>query len=129
MESLRNKILIVEDETLVAMELEIRLKIGGFKVVGKAISGDKAIEYAEEFRPDLILMDINIRGNKDGIETAHLILSFLDTKIIFVTAYNDSNTIARIKSIPFSTLLPKPFSKVELINSINHSLNESLMIN
>ena len=89
------KILIVEDERIVSMELESRLTNLGYTVCAQAVSGEEAINLTIEHVPDLILMDINIRGQIDGIETAKKLKEHLDIPIIFLTAFNDSKTSDR----------------------------------
>ena len=84
-----NKILVVEDESIIAMELEKHLAEMGYDVVGRASSGVEAIAKAKELRPDLILMDIVMPGEKDGFDAAKKIKSELDVPVIFVTAYAD----------------------------------------
>ena len=117
------KILIVEDEVIVAMEIEMHLQMNNFIVVGKCQSSEKAIELSLEKRPDLIMMDINIQGEHDGVQTAKIILDSYKPSILFLSAYNDYNTIERTKLIPDSKLLPKPFSVHELLNAINNFLS------
>ncbi|MCX6170475.1 MAG: response regulator [Ignavibacteriales bacterium] len=119
MDNSQKKILIVEDEVIVAMEIEMHLQMNNFIVVGKCQSSEKAIELSLDKRPDLIMMDINIQGEKDGVQTAKIILDTFKPSILFLSAYNDANTIERIKQIPDSNLLPKPFSVHELLTAIN----------
>jgi DNA-binding NarL/FixJ family response regulator len=119
MDEAQKKILIVEDEVIVAMEIEMHLQMNNFIVAGKCQSSEKAIELSLAKKPDLIMMDINIQGEHDGIQTAKIILDSYKPSILFLSAYNDPNTIERIKLIPDSKLLPKPFSVYELITAIN----------
>ncbi len=121
------KILIVEDESIVAMELRDRLQRMNFTVVGIYDSGDTAIAKARETMPDLVLMDIIIKGNKDGIETAHLIHSQLDIPIIFLTAHSDPKTLERAqKEAPYGYIL-KPFRERELQITIDMALERHKM--
>jgi two-component system, response regulator PdtaR len=115
LEGNQKKILIVEDEVIVAMEIEMLLKAEGFEIVDKVHSSERAIETAKTKLPDLILMDINIIGESDGIATAKTILSFSKPAIIFLTAYNDSDTIQRANQISESKLLMKPFIVADLL--------------
>jgi CheY-like chemotaxis protein len=110
----RKKILIVEDEAIVAMEIEFLLKSIGYNVIGKATNSNKAIDLATKFLPDVILMDVNIRGNWNGIETSQEILKFLKPVIIFVTAYNDAETRSKLEIIQPHYFLGKPFSPDDL---------------
>jgi CheY-like chemotaxis protein len=90
-------ILIVEDEQIVATELKGRLHSLGYRVVGAASTGPEAITKTENLNPDLILMDIRLRGEMDGIETAGRILASRDVPIVFVTAHADEATLERAK--------------------------------
>ena len=101
------RILVVEDEAIIAMEIESSLRQLGYDVTSVVCSGDDAIVAAEKDKPDLILMDIRIKGNKDGIETAEIIREkYYDIAIVFLTAYLDDETLKRAKiSIPSGYLL------------------------
>ena len=112
------KILIVEDEIIVAMEIELALQSKGYKVVGKAPTSEKAIELAQKFLPDVILMDVNIKGGSDGIGTSREILKFHNPSIIFVSAYSDTETINKMQVIQPHYFLPKPYSQNELTSII-----------
>ena len=82
----QKRILIVEDEVIVAMEIEMHLLRNSFIVVGKCQSSERAIESALEHKPDLIMMDINIQGNLDGVHTAKIILDSFKPAILFLSA-------------------------------------------
>jgi len=131
----RKKILIVEDEAITALELEETLNGQGYEIVGTVNTGTEAIRFAKEKYPDLILMDIRIRGNMDGIETAKAINLYYDIPIIFLTAYSDDLTLSRaIETQSYSYLL-KPFherelfSNIELAISRHRSLKQSIQAN
>ena len=102
------KILIVEDEVIVAMEIEMGLVSQGYKVVGKAYNSGKAVDAALKQDPDIILMDINIKGGSDGIQTSKDILKSVNSSIIFLSAYNDNETKERMKEIQPHYFMPKP---------------------
>ncbi len=89
------KILVVEDEIIVAVNLGQKLKKLGYELVGITSSGEEAIQKAEENHPDLVLMDINIEGNLDGIETAEVLRNRFHTPVIYLTAYADESTLDR----------------------------------
>lgn len=115
-------ILIVEDENIVAMDLARTLKKTGYEVVGTASSGTRAIQLAAEKSPDIILMDIHIKGNIDGIEVAEKISTAYQIPIIFLTAYSEDQTVTRASKVkPYGYLL-KPFSDRELHVSIQIAL-------
>lgn len=108
------KIMIVEDERIVALHLSQQLKKLGYVVTSIAASGDTAIAQARDFRPDIILMDIHIEGDKDGIETALRIKDELHTPVIYLTANSEAATLERAKQTePFGYIV-KPFGEREL---------------
>ncbi|MDY6791517.1 MAG: response regulator [Thermodesulfobacteriota bacterium] len=118
----KTKILIVEDESIVALEIRDRLLKMGYSVPVAVNSGDLAIQKTKEIHPDLILMDIIIKGNKDGIETAGLINEKYDIPIIFLTAHSDTKTLQRAaEKTPYGYIL-KPFKERELQITIEMSL-------
>jgi PAS domain S-box-containing protein len=114
----RGRILVVEDEALIALDLERRLSRAGYHVVGTADNPDEAVGMFRELHPDLVLMDIFIRGPVDGIETARAICQFGDVPVIFLTAYADDDTVQRAAEIsPYGYLL-KPFDDRTLLATI-----------
>lgn len=118
----KKKIFVVEDESIVSLEIQSRIKHLGYIVSGSAASGDEAIRKVIDLRPDLILMDIRIKGEMDGIETAAEIKKIYDIPIIFLTAYADPVTIQRAKiTDPFGYII-KPFEERELHISIEIAL-------
>ncbi len=117
-----NSILVVEDEVLVARDIKSRLTRMGYEVLGVASRGLEAIEKALDLRPDLILMDINLRDEMDGIEAAMKIRSQFEVPIIFCTAYSNEETLERAKiSEPYGYVL-KPFDNRELEINIEIAL-------
>jgi two-component system, cell cycle sensor histidine kinase and response regulator CckA len=117
-----SKILVVEDETIVAMDIRQRLESMGYEVTSTVATGSATIEQASTNRPDLILMDIQIKGEVDGIETATQIQEQYAIPIIFLTANSDEKTLNRAtRSAPFGYLL-KPFEDKELHTTIELSL-------
>ena len=120
-------ILIVEDEGIVLMDIENKLKSLGFSVAGSAYSGEEALEKAMEHHPDLVLMDIKLRGEKDGIETAQQIRSYMDIPVIYLTAFGNEEMIERAKvTEPFGYIL-KPFNERELSIAITMALYKHRM--
>ena len=118
----RRSILVVEDEAVVAEDLQHRLSELGYDVAGWAASGEDAVRLAEEVLPDLVLMDIRICGELDGIDAAHAIRERSDVPVIFVTAFADADTLARAKAVePFGYIV-KPFSDRDLETSIELAL-------
>jgi diguanylate cyclase (GGDEF)-like protein/PAS domain S-box-containing protein len=107
-------VLIVEDERIVALHLRQQLQRLGYQVMGVVASGDQALRQARELQPQVILMDIHIEGNMDGIEAAGRIRDELGIPIVYLTAYAEEETLRRARATkPFGYLL-KPFSEREL---------------
>jgi hypothetical protein len=107
-------ILIVEDEWIIANDIRMNLHDMGYEVIGVVSTGEKAIKVATELEPDLILMDIMLEGEMDGIETAKQIHQTLDIPYIYLTAYSDKRFLDRSKETePFGYLL-KPFKSREI---------------
>jgi PAS domain S-box-containing protein len=108
------KILIVEDEAIIAKDLEQRLQGMGYDVPSIATTGEDAFNKAKEFNPDLVLMDIILPGQMDGIEAANNIRLMADIPVIYLTAYADEEILDRaIKTEPFGYLI-KPVEQREL---------------
>src|SRR5580658_1056538 len=107
--AIRHRILIVEDETLIAMDLQGRLENVGYEIPAVAASASMARELAGSCSPDLILMDIRLQGGSDGIEAAIAVRRELDIPVIFLTSHADLETLERAKSSePFGYVV-KPF--------------------
>ena len=116
------RILVVEDEALVAADLEERLSQLGYDVRGVVDSAEDAIVKATELSPDLVLMDIHLIGKKDGIEAAAEIRQSRDMAVVFVTAHADDATLKRAGlAVPFGYIL-KPFDERELKATIEMAL-------
>src|SRR5579863_6614326 len=121
----RGRILIVEDQGIVATDLERCLEDGGFEVTGIASSMDEAILEASKSLPDLVLMDIRIKGQADGIETADRLHQEFDLPIVYLTAHDDKDTVRRAKRTEPMAFLIKPFKPAELTNTVEIALNRS----
>ncbi|MBN2508721.1 MAG: response regulator [Spirochaetales bacterium] len=116
------RVLIVEDESIVAIDISARLETLGYIVAGCVMSADEALSDFGEFDPDLVLMDIHLKGRMDGIEAAEIIQREHGTPLIFITAYADKDTLARAKiTQPFGYIL-KPFQERELMITIEMAL-------
>jgi len=112
------EVLIVEDEMLVAQVVKISLMRLGHHVLDIVSSGIEAVQKAEEKRPHLILMDIGLTGDMDGIEAAEKIFSMFDVPLIFMTANADLRTKKRADRVRHSGYLNKPFRDKELESAI-----------
>ncbi|HEY9621148.1 MAG TPA: ATP-binding protein [Crinalium sp.] len=121
-QSLRNRILIVEDEQVIAINLRESLEGLGYIVPAIASTAEKAIEKAIEHRPNLVLMDIRLKGEMDGIEAAEQIWNRLQIPVIYVTGHSDQSTLERAKiTAPFGYIL-KPIREKELYITIETAL-------
>jgi PAS domain S-box-containing protein len=120
-------ILLVEDNKVVVLELQDRLEGMGYIVAATASSGHEAIIKAELLKPDLIIMDIRLKGDMDGIETSASIREKIDVPIIYLTAHADENTLHRAKvTEPFGYII-KPFDERELKTTIEMALYKHAM--
>ncbi len=116
------KILVVEDEAIIARDLQLQLEELGYYVPCIVATGEDAIEKAEEIRPDLVLMDIMLLGHVDGIEAATQIRSKSDVPIVYLSAYADNMLHERAKDTDPFGYLSKPVSKNDLHNTIEMAL-------
>ncbi len=115
-------ILVVEDESIVSKDIQQSLKKLGYNVVGAASTGEVAVQLAEEKQPDLILMDIMLKGAMSGIDAATEIKEKLNIPVIYLTAYADESTLSKAKiTEPFGYIL-KPFKEIDLHTSIEMAL-------
>ena len=112
-------ILVVEDERIVARDLQTRLKRLGYSVPVIACSGEEAIAKAEQVHPNLILMDIHLKGKIDGIEAARQIGTRLNIPVIFLSAYDDLSTIDRARGLEPADYLGKPFEDQKLYAALH----------
>ncbi|MFA6332251.1 MAG: response regulator [Methanoregula sp.] len=117
-----SKILVVDDEAIITMQLEERLHAMGYTVVGMAASGEDAIEKARRLSPDLILMDIVMPGKQNGIEAAKIIGEELAIPVVFVTSYADDTIIERAKQVGPYGYIVKPFNELEIKAAIEVAL-------
>jgi signal transduction histidine kinase len=120
-------ILIVEDEGIIAKDIENILQELGYSVPAIASSGEEAISFFEKFKPDLILMDIVLQGKVDGIEAAQIISKCSKVPIIFLTAYSDQDTFDRAKSSAPYGYIRKPFETRDLQMTIELALFKNKM--
>ncbi len=116
------KILVVEDDSIVAMDIKHRLENMGYIVPAITSSGEEAVEKASETNPDLVLMDIVLKGEMDGIDAAQQIKDNFDIPVVYLTAYSDERTLKRAKITgPFGYII-KPFEDRELHSAIEVAL-------
>lgn len=117
------KILIVEDESIIAEDISDSLIYRGYRITGIAYSGEEAIELVAKFRPDLVLMDVNLQGEIDGVTAAEEIRARFQIPVVYLTAYADENTLRRVNaSKPFGYIV-KPFEDKNLHTTIQLALH------
>lgn len=121
---INSKILIVEDEGVVALDIQGKLEDMGYNVVDIASSGDEALQIVDDKYPDLVLMDIVLKGEMDGIETAEQILEHFKTPVIYITSYADNETLQRAKITEPSGYILKPVREQELQAVIQIALHK-----
>ena len=107
-------VLVVEDEFIVSKDIQSSLKKLGYHVVGAAPSGEKALELLEANQPDIVLMDIMLKGEMNGIETAEIVRNQYSIPVIYLTAYADEATLSKAKvTEPYGYIL-KHFKEIDL---------------
>jgi PAS domain S-box-containing protein len=121
----RSRILIVEDEGVVATDIEKSLEDNGYEVSGVAASAEDAILEASRKCPDLVLMDNRIQGDLDGIEAAEMLHSRFGVPLIYLTAHGDPETLERAKKTRPMAFLLKPFREAELVNAVKIALHNA----
>ncbi|MBL7956684.1 MAG: response regulator [Flavobacteriales bacterium] len=118
----QTNVLVVEDESIVSKDIQHSLKKLGYHVVGAASTGEQAVELAREHVPDIILMDIMLKGEMSGIDAAEAIRKEANIPVIFLTAYADESTLAKAKvTQPYGYII-KPFKEIDIHTSIEMAL-------
>ncbi|MDD1661448.1 MAG: response regulator [Methanomicrobiales archaeon] len=120
-----SKVLVVDDEAIITMQLEERLTALGYEVAGMAASGEESIGKARRLKPDIVLMDIVMPGKMNGIEAAKQIYEELGTPVVFVTSYADDAIIEKAKAARPYGYIVKPFNELEIKAAIEVALFRS----
>lgn len=120
---MQKNILIVEDEVLIATQIQMFLEFNGYNCVGIAVDYTDAIELLENEHIDLILLDVKINGLKDGIDLAKHITKNLALPFLFLTSYNDADTIRELKSLNPIGYINKPINDTILLKNIDVYFN------
>jgi len=118
----RPSILVVEDEGIVSIDIRNMLERAGFKVAAVAYRGEEAVEKARSALPDLVLMDIGLKGRIDGIEAAGRIRKMLGIPVVFLTGFADEETTARAQNIQPAGFITKPVNEEELKAELEKAL-------
>jgi CheY-like chemotaxis protein len=116
------RILLVEDDDIIAKVTDWRLKNLGYEVCGRAVSASEAMELVVKAMPDLVLMDINIKGDVDGIDTANMIKKGFNIPVVYVTSHSDGPTIERARATKPDGFIVKPFEDNDLRVAIELAL-------
>ncbi len=119
---MKSKVLIVEDESIVAKDLEMIIKNAGYKVCGTASTGKNAVELAKKKEPNVVLMDIMLKGEMSGIEAAEIIKKDQDVPVIYITANTDASTLEKAKITQPHGFVTKPFQDIQVKTAIEMSL-------
>jgi len=117
------RILIVEDELIIAEDVRGMLGRMGYEVIGNAMDFQEAVAILESAKPDLILLDVNLNGKKDGIDLAKLINENYKIPFIYTTSYSDAATLERAKTTQPANYLVKPFKEAQLFTAIEMALH------
>ena len=118
MSALARCVLVVDDEFLIAQGLRMQVEDMGLEVCGMAATADDAVAQARAFRPILVLMDMRLLGDKDGVDAALVINETVGSKVIFITGSNEPSTLARIQLDHPSAVLSKPVSDRQLRTAV-----------
>ena len=121
------RVLVVEDEPIVAMDIKSKLEGLGYSVLTMVSSGVAAIQAASEMRPDLILMDIHLQGDMDGIEAATCIVDRHSIPVVYLTAHGDRDTLQRAKITEPLGYVLKPFDESDLRVAVEIGLHKQQM--
>ncbi len=120
---MKKRILIVEDESIVRLDLESQLRRLGHAVVGSAVSGPEAVAKAAELKPDLVLMDVQLEGPMDGIEAAGQIRAAHGVPVVYLTAH--AGMLSKQEQTPSAPCVLKPFRTAELQSAILKALTDT----
>jgi CheY-like chemotaxis protein len=122
MTGLRDCVLVVDDEFLIAESLCMHMEDMGLIVCGTAATADDAVALASQHRPMLVLMDMRLRGSKDGVDATIAIHALVGSKVIFITGSQEPETVARIRRSQPAAVLFKPFSRRGLRDAVQVAL-------
>jgi len=115
------KVMVVEDDAIIGMDIEHRVRRLGYEVTGVADNAEEAVELAADTKPDIALMDIRLRGDIDGIDTARMLKEQFSLPVIFITAYSDLKMRSRALDLNPAGYIVKPIREVELKNTLEEA--------
>jgi len=119
------KIMVVEDEGVVSIDIRNMLQKAGYNIAAVAFEGEEAVKKAELSGPDLVLMDIGLKGKIDGIEAARRIRERFQIPVVFLTGFADDVTVAKAQEINPSGFIIKPINEEELRNILEDALKQA----
>lgn len=119
------RVLVVEDESLVAMDLVATLEDLGADVCGTAASSDEAVRRARALRPRLAVVDIRLRDGETGVDAARVMVEEMGVAIVFATAHTDPGLAVRMASVPGAARLTKPYDSADLLNAARRVLGRA----
>jgi len=112
------RLLIVEDQDVMAMTIATVVRRLNYDIVGSAATSERALELAETCQPDIVLMDLGLRGAMDGVETARAIMARTSARVVFLTGAADSAAMARMQALGPVGIVLKPFRRTELASKL-----------
>lgn len=124
-ENIKGTVVIVEDDRLLSFVEGRILEMLGYRVLAKAVSGEEAIEKIEEHQPDVVVMDVSLKGDIDGIEAVNRIRSFTNVPVIYISGNADKQHIARAKKTGYIDYLIKPISSNDMVEVMDKAMNKS----
>lgn len=116
------KVLIVEDEAIFAMSMTRVLTMLGHETCGVVSTGEEAVKLAKTENPDLIIMDVSLKGRMDGIEAAREIRSEYDVPIVFISGFQEAKLLEKAGSVAYTTYLTKPILPDEIKSAIAQTI-------
>ena len=119
------RILIVEDEAIISMVLRHQLEAMGYSAIAEVSTGEEAVSVASQLRPDMVLMDIGLGGEMDGIEAAAQIRDQFDIRVVYLTAYVSGESLGRAEITEPSGYLIKPFDSAMLREAVERAIQNS----
>lgn len=119
------KILVVEDEAIIALDIQSILRKIGFVQAEVVHSGEESIQKVAAGKPHLVLMDIKLKGNLDGIQAAHEIFFQYKVPVVYITAFGDEGTLKRANGTARYGFITKPFEEADLQSTIQNALQKA----
>lgn len=126
MKDIAKKAMIVEDNLILSIMYENTLKEMVFKTVGEIRDGETAVKLVRKYHPDVVIMDIMLEGEMDGVQAAHEIREFTEVPIIFITGNSDERFMTRAKRVANSHFLVKPISEQILKQAVNKMMSDGV---